>query len=187
MTMGMCTSKCMKGCLLGAITLFVWMNISWMAIGWHQAYMKSVPGEAALSQALKSSVKESGLYFIPHMAKGDDQEAFKSEMQSGPFAKMVIYPEGKPFNMGKMMFFGFLFCLLASALLNYLLCMTSGLSLMKKVMFCELVGFVGTSQMVLANWNWWGFPCLYVIVMLVDAAIAYSLVGFVLGKFVHKD
>lgn len=179
-------SQCLKGTVLGGITFFVWMNISWMLLGWHQSYMKPVAGEAVLSQAIKETVTENGLYFIPFMERGGDQESFMSKMSQGPFAKMLIYPEGKPFNMGQMMLFGFLISCLVSCLLNYLLCKTSGLSLLQKVLFCEVAGLIGSSQMILANWNWWGHSAHYVIVNLCDAAIAYSLVGLVLAKFVHK-
>ena len=180
-------NRCLKGTLLGGLAFFIWMNVSWMMIGWHQAYMSPVPNVDALSAAIKTNVTEKGLYFIPFHKKGGDQEAFQNKMSEGPFAKMVIYPDGKPFNMGKMMLFGFLISCLIASLLTCLLTHTSGLSLMKKVMFCEVAGMVGALQIILSNWNWWGYPCLYVIVMTVDLAISFSLVGLVLGKFVVKD
>ena len=110
-----------------------------------------------------------------------------TKMQSGPYAKMMIYPEGKPFNMGKMMIIGFLISCLLCGLITCLLEHTARLSLAQKVMFVELTGLVGSSFMILANWNWWGYPHLYVVVNLVDMAISWSLVGLVLGKFVVKD
>ena len=56
--------KYLKGSLLGGIVFFAWMNISWMFIGWHQAYMKPIENEAKLAQAIQSTVTEPGMYFI---------------------------------------------------------------------------------------------------------------------------
>lgn len=179
--------KCLKGAIVGGVIFFVWMNVSWMFIGWHQSYMKQVPNEAYLSQALKASVSESGLYFIPFHGKGGDQEAFKNQMKKGPFAKMLLAPDGKDFNMGKMMGFGFLISCLLGGLLTCLLSFTSGLSLLQKVMFSKLAGLLGSSWFLLSDWNWWGMPCLYVVINLVDMAIAWSLMGFGIAKWVDKD
>lgn len=182
--------KYFKGGLLGGLVFFVWMNISWMLIGWHQAYMKPVGNEMELIQAIRSTVTEPGMYFIPYhdqKSANYDQQEFMQKMQTGPFAKMMIYPNGLPCNMTQMMLISFLISCLLSSLITFLLELTRRLTLAQKVMFVELVGLVGSASLILGNWNWWGYPHLYVVVNLIDAAISWSLVGLVLGKFVVKD
>lgn len=182
--------KYLKGSLLGGIVFFIWMNISWMFIGWHQAYMKPVEGEAKLAEAIRETIEEPGMYFIPYSdqkSNENERKAFMKKMASGPFAKMMIYPQGKPFNMAKMMLIGFIISCLLSGFVTCLLEQTARLTLTQKVMFVELVGLVGSSSLILGNWNWWGYPHLYVVVNLVDMAISWSLVGLVLGKFVVKE
>ncbi len=182
--------KYLKGSLLGGIVFFLWMNISWMLIGWHQAYMKPVGNETELAQAIRSTISEPGMYFIPyHNQKNDknDHAEFMQKMETGPFAKMMIYPNGKPFSMGNMLLVSFLISCLLSGLITFLLELTKKLTLAQKVMFVELVGLVGSSSLILGDWNWWGYPPLYVVVNLIDVAISWSLVGLVLGKFVIKD
>ena len=177
----------LKGAIFGGLVFFLWTNISWMAIGWHNAYMSPVPNEEALSQALRTEIPKSGLYFIPWHDMSSDQEDVKRRMETGPFARMMIHPQGKSFDMGLPILLSLLVNCLLSALATYLLLHTKGLSTFQKLGFVKSVGVAGSAWLIFANWNWWGFPTLYLIINLVDIGIAWSLIGLVLAKFVVKD
>lgn len=174
----------MKGALVGGLILFFWTNISWMMIGWHQAYMKPVPNEAILGKGIKTAISENGLYVLPHHKKGDDMETMKKQLREGPFAYMMIMPNGKEFGLGKMMVRGFLFSCLVGLIATWLLLQTSGLSLWQKVGFIKVVGLIGTGSVFFAHWNWWSFPNTYLLVNIVDQGFAFGWLGLGLSKLV---
>lgn len=181
------SKMCLKGGLIGGSIFFVWMCISWMGIGWHQSYMKPIPNEEAISQVLRSMVKEDGLYHLPYNGKGTDMKAWKAKAEAGPMAHMLIFPNGKKCNIAINMFIGFLLSFIVAALATCLLAHTSGLSLKQKVLYVVMVGLVGSLWHILSQWNWWGYPCRYVLINLVDLTIGWSLVGLGLSRFVLKD
>jgi len=176
-----------RGAVIGGVIYFVWTNISWMALGWHNAYKKPVPNESAVAEVIRSEFPEEGLYFIPWHDKDGDPEVLQQKMETGPFAFMMIQPKGMSFNMGAFMGRSFLLNCLMAMLATWLLLHTSGLSFCQKVGFVIGVGLCGSSWMVFANWNWWGYPNTYLIVNILDLIAAWTLVGLGLSKFVVKN
>lgn len=175
-----------KGALLGGITYFIWMNISWMGIGWHSWYMKSFSEGSTIGEVLKSSAPEAGIYPLPDPKYCSSPDQMMQKMAQGPYAYMMVRPAGLSANMGTMMLFGFLAALLLCAVATYLLANTTGLSFVQKVGFVKLTGLLGTSSVYFGQWNWWGFPNTYLLINLLDQGIAWGLVGLVLAKFVVK-
>ncbi len=45
--------KCLLAAFLGALVIFVWLNVSWMVLEWHG--IKSVGEEASTAAALKTA------------------------------------------------------------------------------------------------------------------------------------
>lgn len=175
-----------KGALLGGVTYFVWMNISWMGIGWHSTYMKSFSDESAVVSAIKGNASASGIYAIPDPKNCTSPGQMMAKMAEGPFAYIMLRPGGRSTSMGLMMLLGFVASCLWSAIATFLLLKTNGLSLFKKIGFVKAAGLLGTLSVYFAQWNWWGFSETYVLVNVIDQGIGWGLVGLVLGKFVVK-
>lgn len=176
----------LKGALVGGLIFFIWTNISWMAIGWHNSYISQSPNEDSFAQAIQTEIQESGLYLIPYH-DGSDPEAAMAKMEQGPFAYMMIHPNGKESNMGVFMIRSLIMNFLMAGLATWLLLQTTGLSLVKRALFVGVVGLAGGAWPSFAFWNWWGFPMQYFIVHAMDTALGWTVTGFAIAKFVTKD
>ena len=59
--------------LLGGIAMFIWTSIAHMALPLGEAGIREIPNEAALLDAMRSSVgKKPGLYVFPGLGLGDN-------------------------------------------------------------------------------------------------------------------
>jgi len=176
-----------KGALLGGITYFIWMNISWMGLGWHKTYMKSFSDDSSVISAIKGAATEPGVYSLPDPKNCTGPEQMMQKMAEGPFAYMVIRPAGMSTSLGKMMLLGLLTSFVWCAIATFLLLKTSGLGLIQKIGFVKLTGLLGSLTTYFGQWNWWGFPASYLLVNVVDQAVGWGLVALVLAKFVVKE
>jgi hypothetical protein len=177
-----------KGALIGGLIAFIWTNISWMVLPWHQITISTLPNEAPVAEALKNNVSENGLYILPWTTdkSGEAMAEFDQKIKNGPYAYMVVHPDGLEMNMGKMMFLGLLTNILVAFMLTYLLTKTKGLSFIQKVGFIKLAAVGGGLVVVVPNIIWWHFPLGYSLLTIVDIAIAWGLAGLAIGKIV-KD
>ena len=177
----------LKGGLIGGLIFFVWTSISWMAIGWHNSYMSAVPDEDVFAESIRTEIPETGLYFIPWHDGTSDWDEVRMKTERGPFAMMMITPRGKSMSMGLPMARSLILNFVLAGLATWLLLQTTALLFFRRVMFVAAVGLIGSSWLVFANWNWWGFPDAYLVVNLIDLVIVWSLVGLGLAKFVVKE
>ena len=134
-----------KGALIGGLVFFVWTNISWMAIGWHNSYMSAVPDEVVFAEAIRAKIPASGLYFIPWHDGSSDWDEVRKKTEQGPFAYMMITPGGKSMSMAPFMIRSLIWNCLLALIMTWLLRQTSGLSLVGRVGFVGAVGLTGSS------------------------------------------
>ena len=177
-----------KGALIGGLVAFVWTNISWMVLPWHMATISGFSNEAPIAEALKNNITESGLYILPWTTDKSEKAMVEhnQKMESGPYAFMVVYPDGVKFNMTTMMLFGLLSNILIALMLTYLLTKTKRLSYLQKVGFVKMVAVAGALVIVVPNLIWWQFPLAYTLVTIVDTALTWGFAGLAIGKIV-KD
>ena len=177
-----------KGALIGGLIAFIWMNISWMVLPWHFMTISTLEDEAPLAKSLKNNVPENGLYILPWTTdkSKEGMEAFNKKMEVGPYAYMVVHPNGFSQSMPKMMFFGLLFNVLVAFMLTYLVSKASGLTYFQKVRFIKLAGLAGALIIVVPNLIWWQFPLAYSLVTLIDAGITWGLAGLEILKIVKS-
>ena len=107
-------------------------------------------------------------------------------MENGPYAYMVVHPDGFKKNMTKMMLFGLLLNIVIAFILTYLLTKTKGLSYIQKVGFVKMAAVAGALVVVVPNLIWWQFPLAYTLVTIVDTAFTWGFAGLAIGKIV-KD
>ncbi len=178
--------------ILAALVAFIWSWISWMALPFHNQSLNKFQNEDVVSLALKSNAPKSGIFILPFCNK-DDKDLSKEEKQAamdthmtkvkeGPYAFVSIMPDGIEFDMGKAMAIGFLKDVIVAFLLIWLLSKTSGLSFIGKVGFVKIAALSGAIVSILPNWIWWGFPTDFIVLALIDVAIAWGLAGCVIAK-----
>ena len=177
-----------KGALIGGLVAFIWMNISWMVLPWHQMTISTLPNDAPIAESLKNNVTESGLYILPWTADHTKEAMVEinQKMEKGPYAYMVLHPNGLKINMIKMMLFGLLFNIVIAFMLTFLLMKTKGLSYIQKVGFVKMAAIAGALVIVVPNLIWWHFPLAYTLVTIVDTAFTWGFAGLAIGKIV-KD
>ena len=176
-----------KGALLGGLVAFIWTNLSWMVLPWHQMTISTLPNEAPIAEALKNNVKENGLYILPWTTEktGEAMAEVNQKMENGPYAYMVVYPNGFKKSMPKMMLWGLLSNVLIAFMLTYLLTKTRGLSYIQKVGFVKMAAIAGSLVIVVPNLIWWQFPLAYTLVTIVDTALTWGFAGLAIGKIVR--
>lgn len=177
-----------KGALIGGLVAFIWTNISWMVLPWHQMTLSTLPNEAPIAESIKNNVTESGLYILPWTSNTTEEAMVElnKKMEKGPYAYMVVHPDGFKKNMPSMMIFGLLSNILIAFILTYLLTKTKGLSYLQKVGVVKLAAISGALVIVVPNLIWWQFPLGYTLVTIVDTALTWGFAGLAIGKIV-KD
>ncbi|MCF6285701.1 MAG: hypothetical protein L3K26_10975 [Candidatus Hydrogenedentes bacterium] len=177
-----------KGAIIGGLVAFIWTNISWMVLPWHMNTISSLANEAPVLESLKNNVPESGLYVLPWTTDMTEEAMVEmnKKMEKGPYAYMVVHPNGFKKNMGKMMFFGLLTNIVIALILTYLLTKTKGLSYIQKVGFVKMAAVAGALVVVVPNLTWWQFPLDYTLVTIVDTAFTWGFAGLAIGKIVKE-
>ncbi len=181
----------------GAIVLFIWSSISWMAIPWH--LMEKFPGEAGIRQTLKLTEAERGVYWIPTEDRSVDKsaltgaqseamtEAWKKAHREGPIAMVVYDPDGSsPLGIMTFIIGFFLDFLVATAAAVLLMLAAPALpGLPGRVVFVVLLGVYTAIGTHLMNWNWMNYPLKFSLEMAGDTLVASVLLGLTLGVLVR--
>jgi hypothetical protein len=178
----------LKGAVLGGFVAFLWVNISWMILPWHGHTISNLENEAPVAQALKEHVPKEGLYILP-WSKDHSPEAYEKlndKTEQGPYAFMVVLPQGFKKNMPQMMIFGLLSNIFIAFLLTLLLSKTKGLTYFQKVGFIKIAAVAGALVVIIPNLIWWQFPLKYTLVTIVDTAFTWGFAGLAIAKIV-KD
>ena len=84
--------------LLGAIAMFIWTSIAHMALPLGEAGIREIPNEAALLDAMRSSIgREAGLYLFPGFGLGPNPtQEERSEAMKHMDEKLARHPSGNP-------------------------------------------------------------------------------------------
>ena len=143
---------------------------------WHNAVTNKFLSEPAVAQILRENAPVAGVYYLP-FAEGDHRPG-------EPAAFMNVLPNGFDMNMGKLMGTAIAGQLVAALLVLLLLRCTSGLNYPQRVGFVALAGLVIGFVGHFPYWNWFGFSTPYIVVIILDSVIAWSLAGLVMAKFI---
>ena len=161
--------------VVAGIVLFVWGFISWAVLPWHNMVANKFTNEASVSQVLKENSPQQGVYYLPFSEKDHGPN------QVGAFVNVL--PQGTDMNMGKHMATAVITQIIGAFLILTLLMQTSGLTYWGKVGFVALVGLTIGFVSHVPYWNWFGFSTPYILVMILDTAIGWTLAGLAIAKF----
>jgi hypothetical protein len=177
-----------KAGVAGGVVAFVWSTVSWMMIPWHNREMRSFSGEGEMvTAALKAEAAKPGFYMIPNMDPKNchDKKMMERHMElaaRGPYAYIMVRPEGMKCSMGCGMLVMILMSLgmgLASA---FLLSKTNLRKASEKTLFVSLAMGTGIAMPHIANWAWMGFPCLTTVVCIADGFLTWAIAGAVIAR-----
>ena len=107
--------------LASAVAVFVVSSILHMALRYHRADHKQLPGEDTIREALGKQKPGPGVYMTPYCSdmKEMSAEAMQQKFKTGPVAIVTVLPNGMP-AMGKLLGLWFGFCVLASFVAAYI-------------------------------------------------------------------
>ncbi|MCH9030236.1 MAG: hypothetical protein IH819_11670, partial [Bacteroidetes bacterium] len=176
-------NKLIVPALIAAVVVFIWMFISWTVIGWHNIDIKNLPNGDALTEQMKESINEPGIYIYPgHPEGGDDadMEEWNELRKAGPMVHFMVYdPAGAEWSMGKSMIKSFIINFIAAFIAGVLLMMTlaQNPSFWRRVIFVMMLGLFAAFVGPFIEWNWWSFPLGYTLVNVADYCITWFFAG----------
>ncbi|MCS5712208.1 hypothetical protein [Candidatus Berkiella aquae] len=176
--------------LVGATVVFIWSGLSWMVFPWHNWDIKTFKEEGkVVAEALKTQSDGHGLYMIPYCdpktAKDPEKEKeWIAKAQQGPFAYMVVKPEGVKWDMKLALAVQFLIGLGVAFIAAILLGYCKATSLIGRAWFVTFAVTAGAVLVQLSNWNWWAFPTTATLVNIADVVIAWYLAGLFMAKII---
>lgn len=186
--------------VLAGLLVFIWTNISFMVLPFHQMTLFNFKDEGTLGSVLKANADHSGIYVLPspNFGKSDGKKMTKAEQQAawkqsqerirrGPFAFVAIHPNGKEPFMPKTMLWAFLTNVLAASIFSWLILKAKLGGYWEKVNFVAVAALAGGFISLLPNLIWWGFPGDYTVLALVDIAVGWFLGGMVIAKIIKTS
>jgi len=167
-----------KGALLGGILLFVWGNVSWLMLPWHDMTLHAFSDENAVLTALQANAPSSGIYTYPGPKT--------TSAAAGPRA-FLAYCTGASASMAPSIIAYFLLQVLVGLLVTALLLRTRGLSYWGKVGFVTLAAFTASVVCFGPFSIWWHFATDFQLVEIADVTISGFLLGLVLAKWASPE
>ena len=180
--------KWLIGSLVGAIIVFVWQFLSWTMLGIHDAEAKYTPAQDSIVSLLSSTLQEDGIYMLPNVPPGsssEEMEALGEKMNGKPWAT-VTYKKSYVNGMTMPMVRGFLIDLFLVFSLIYVLTRGGTPNSMRI--------FAGSVAIGLFTWlwgpytthNWFQIPMEATYGHLIDALVAWGVVGLWLGWWLNR-
>lgn len=179
--------KLIFGAVLSAVVLFVYGFVSFAVLPWHEP--RDLKDDSALTQAIRNSVTEDGVYMVPGRLRPDgshlDEEQWMKASEQGPFMLAMIRPGGSRRPMISYFAANFVYNV-ALALL---------LALILRQISADFFGTVGAAALIglfagLSNWlpasNWYEYPPVWWVPYVVDGVLQGILAGSVLAPFIRR-
>ena len=186
--------KILKGAIIGGITAFIWVMISWMLLPWHQATMQGFKSESQVAAVIAQNIDEGGLYVLPYSASNEHSDEMMERAKHGPVMWAMISPDGINYGNAWHYIWSFITYFVAAGLISYLLCCTKMHCYWGKVCFITVIGIIIGWVSQVPDINWGGLPFSVAIVEFLDSVITWFLAGLLMARFVstccghcHKD
>ncbi|MEQ1859198.1 MAG: hypothetical protein ABMA13_04620 [Chthoniobacteraceae bacterium] len=173
--------------LLAGLAIFAWGFISWGVLSWH--YPREVANDAALAEAIKSSITEPGVYMVPSKMKTDgtrrSDEGCMKAMTDGPFMLAMIRPGASTRPMASMYVGGIVVALVQAALIAFILG-HARLGYGGSIQLSAYIGLFAGLAYWLPTWNWFEYPVSYWLPYIADYVVQGILAAVILGRTVCR-
>lgn len=173
--------------IAGALIVFVWGAISWMALDYHWNVVGPLPSDAAVTQALKAADLKTGVYFVPcppHTSPTDEQmRAFEEQHRVGPVYQIHYRAEGSepmpPMMFVKGLTINFVAAYIAALIAQ--LAANAGAGFLRRGFTVALLGVFGAlvGPVYLGNWDRW--PENYTTVLAIDTVVGWVFAGIAIA------
>jgi hypothetical protein len=179
-------SKILVGGIAGGVVLFLWGAFSHMVLPLGEVGVRTIPDEPALMEAMRMSMSEGGFYLFPgEGARGseDERAAWTARHRQGPTGVIVYHPTGKEPMPPSMLLTELVSDILAALIAAFVVSRLAGARWFR-LQVVILLGLLAWLAVDVPYWNWYRFPADFTLAALVDAIVAWTLVGFVVTWFV---
>jgi hypothetical protein len=181
------------GGIVGGITLFIWGFISWAAMDWHHATVRSHEGINAVVENIDEHLPETGVYYFPPMTfEINDTQAMEAwlELHNTQPHGMIFYnaTPGEPMPPMRLVR-GFLVDIIASMMATILLVMAlpSLGGYWSRVFFVLALGVFAIMSVHLANGVFHDMPMSWTTGVAIDMTTSWLFVGLVLGALIRPQ
>jgi len=173
-----------KGTVLGAVIVFIWMMISWMVFPWHCTVMNTFTDEDKVSSVIMENTLKDGIYVLPNICESANEHT--QAMKKGPVMFASIQRYGFDVNSMAPYILSLIIQLIGAFLITYLLLLSKDMGYWKGVWFITLFGLTIGVLGLLPNWNWWGYSIGYVGLGILDLVIAWFLAGLAISAVAKR-
>ncbi|MEO7794916.1 MAG: hypothetical protein ABIV06_09105 [Thermoanaerobaculia bacterium] len=177
--------------LAGGIVVFLWGFVSHMLLPIGEMGLRQMPVNSPLLEAMKQSLPEEGLYAFPGKEVGRKQTeaedaVWTSKYKMGPTGLLLYHPDGTEPISPKRLGLQLATDIFGALLLAYLLVAIAGstgaqVPLSKMLRISAVAGLFSWASIEIAYWNWYGFPCGFVLAELIDQLVGWTLAGLVMA------
>jgi hypothetical protein len=183
--------KILIGGVVGGIIVYIWSALAWVAIPVHKSSLHSIPNEDVVINAMRSTMKDGGVYIFPGMPEGSDQAAataWAQKYQQGPIGMIMYSPAGSNTMMPSQLIFGLIVDILAGILGAWFLSRSTAVasSYMARVSYFGMLGIFVALVTHITHLIWLGFPWDYTAAMIADSIIGWLLGGLGIGAIVKE-
>lgn len=166
--------------LVGAIILFVYQAMSWMALGIHNDSFKYTENQAAIMECLNENLDEEAMYFLPYFdmktTSHEDQQKMHEANLGKPWA-MITYHEAMSNDMGRKAGMGFVSCFLICLIISMVLINISTAGFAMRMFLVLSLGLLVMLGGPLYQANWFYTPSHNLSGELIDIFLGYLLAG----------
>ena len=181
--------------ILGGIVMFLWGGL------WHEQLptaflgLRSLPNEAAVLNAMKTSIPEPGMYLFPGFGLPDDapfsqKKAAMQKLEQNPPAgpQGVLIYDPKTTGLSAKMLLTEGGTDIVQALLDALLLAQIGVKrFSSRLGFAFVLGLLASITTNISLWNFYRFPTSWVLGQITSLVIGYFLVGLVVAAIVKSS
>jgi hypothetical protein len=146
--------------------------------------VRQVPNEAVAVDALKGSMRESGMYAYPwhdptkKMTEAEEK-AFNEAYKAGPTFLLVYNKDGREPMDAKVLGIEAASCVLAALVAALVAC--SGRGFFGRWMTVGAMGLFACLSITASYWNWWRFPLGAVKIEVVDQVGGWLIGGLAIA------
>jgi hypothetical protein len=181
----------------GAIVVFSWNMVSWMATPLHERSVRALTDEASVVQALRSQDVETGFYVVPglpaeHAAWTQAEHETRlaqwlERHRQGPLVSIFVSVDGAEPMTPTVLVTGFVIDFIAASFAAFILWLSLGRcqDYLARVGLVALLGVFAATVCHLSYWNWMRFPLDHTLAMFVDVVVSWILAGLIIGALIR--
>ncbi len=170
------------GAILGAVVLFVWMGVSWMALPWHCFTLGKFTHEDSVASVMVANTERNGIYVLPNCNDMKKDSAAIEAMKKGPIVFAAVQHNGYDVESPRPYIISFIIYLIGAFFVTFMVMQTKlVLTYGGRLWFVTAFGIAAGVLASFPEWNWWGFSFSYAIVSFFDFVIGWFLAGLMIA------